>query len=116
MLQTEAGTIMLTRLSRVGMAIGLLFLIALAIALPVSAQSAGRSVTWQRFDVDLDLQRDGSVNVSETQAIAFNGTFQAGYRIVPLDRTTGATDVQVAEIVGGQPILYARGTDRPNAF
>ena len=107
---------MATKLSRVGMAIGLLFLIALAIALPVSAQSAGRSVTWQRFDVDLDLQRDGSVHVSETQAIAFNGTFQAGYRIVPLDRTTGATNVQVAEVVGGQPIPYAPGTERPNTF
>lgn len=27
------------------------------------------------------------------------GTFQAGYRVVPLDRTTRARDVTVAEIV-----------------
>jgi hypothetical protein len=105
-----------TKPLRIGMAVGLLLLIALASALPVSAQSAGRSVTWQRFDVDLDLQRDGSLNVSETQVIAFDGTFQTGYRVVPLDRTTGATDVQVSEIVGGQPIPYAHGSERPNTF
>ena len=55
---------------------------------PASAQSAGRSVAWQRFDVDLDLQSSGALLVTETQTIQFNGTFQEGYRLVPLDRTS----------------------------
>jgi hypothetical protein len=36
--------------------------------------------------------------VTEAQTIAFIGTYQHGYRLVPLDRATGATGVTVAEL------------------
>ena len=71
----------------------LLLLTTLGASLPALAQSGGRSVAWQRFDVDLTVQTDGSVSVAETQAIQFTGTYQQGFRLVPLDRTTGARDV-----------------------
>jgi hypothetical protein len=48
---------------------------------PLSAEGAGRSVTWQRFDVDLAIRSDGSVNASETQTIHFTGTYQQGYLV-----------------------------------
>lgn len=42
----------------------------LLFALPASAQQgSGRTVAWQRFDVDLDLQSNGSLVVTETQSI-----------------------------------------------
>jgi hypothetical protein len=93
----------------------LLVLLTLTASAPALAQGA-RSANWQRFDVDLDIQRDGSVNVTETQAIQFTGTFQQGFRVVPLDRTTGATNVSVSELVNGQPVAYTRGADRPSTF
>jgi hypothetical protein len=76
-------------------AIGAIFLLVLVVlggTRSAAAQGAGRSVAWQRFDVDLAIQLDGSVQVSETQAIQFTGTHQQGYRLVPLDHTTGVTD------------------------
>src|SRR5690349_12065468 len=98
------------RLHRVAAA-ALLLLLTFASTMPALAQSGGRAVSWQRFDVDLDIQRNGSVNVTEAQVIQFNGTFQSGFRVVPLDRTTGVTNVSVAELVNGQPVAYTRGTD-----
>jgi hypothetical protein len=101
-------------------ALGVLMMALLvALVLPAAgiAQQGSRSVNWQRFDVDLDIQPNGSLNVTETQAILFNGTFQSGYRIVPLDRTTGVTDVTVAEIVGDRTIAYSPGGgSRANTF
>ena len=73
-------------------------------------------MAWQRFDVDLDIQRDGSVNVTETQVIQFSGTFRSGFRVVPLERTTGVTNISVTELVNSQPVTYTRGTERPNTF
>jgi hypothetical protein len=96
-------------------AVALLLLLTLG-AMRALAQGGGRSVTWQRFDVDLDIQRDGSMNVTETHVIQFSAAFQSGFRVVPLDRTTGATDVSVTELVNSQPVAYTRGTDRPNTF
>lgn len=97
-------------------AAALLALLTFASTIPALAQSGGRSVTWQRFDVDLDIQRDGSVNVTEAQVIQFNGTFQSGFRVVPPDRTTGVTNVSLTELVNGEPLAYMPGRDRPNTF
>ncbi len=94
----------------------LLLIVAIVGGAPAIAQSTTRSVTWQRFDVDLDVRPDGSLNVTETQVIQFTGTFQEGYRVVPLDRTSGATNVSVAELVNGQPLAYRAGSERPNTF
>jgi len=77
---------------------GLLLLIAGLGAVPTTAQTTSRTVTWQTYDVDLAIQPDASIVVTETQTIAFNGTYQQGYRLVPLDRTTGLSDVSVTEV------------------
>jgi Predicted membrane protein (DUF2207) len=94
----------------------LLVLVVLGGTRSAAAQGAGRSVAWQRFDVDLAIQLDGSVQVSETQAIQFTGTYQQGYRLVPLDRTTGVTDVSVSETIDGRSIPYGRGTGQANTY
>ncbi|MBV9169819.1 MAG: hypothetical protein JOZ81_07025, partial [Chloroflexi bacterium] len=46
----------------------------LFVATSANAQSSGRSVTWQRYDVGLALQPDGSMRVTETQTVTFQGT------------------------------------------
>ena len=74
----------------------------LFVATSANAQSSGRSVTWQRYDVGLALQPDGSMRVTETQTVTFQGTYQQGSRSIPLDRTMGITDVSVSESVNGQ--------------
>src|SRR6516164_7251715 len=93
----------------------LLTTLALAVtAESVTAQSVGRSVTWQRFDSDLTLQTDGSLAVAEAQTIAFQGTYQQGFRVIPLDRTTGITDISVTQVdAAGRatPLNYSLSTD-----
>ena len=82
----------------------------------VLAQTTTRSVEWQRYDVDLAPHSDGSMVVTETQTIAFHGTYQQGFRVIPLDRTTGITDVSVGELVNGQPLAYSRGSNQADTY
>jgi uncharacterized membrane protein YgcG len=112
----KVRSLIMTGLLRAIEALFLLLLVSLSGAISVAAQGAGRSVAWQRFDVDLAVQRDGSVKVSETQTIQFNGAYQQGYRLVPMDSTTGVTDVNVEELVDGRSIPYSRGAGQPNTF
>jgi hypothetical protein len=99
--------------------IGLLLVGLLLVGLgaaPTAAQTAGRSVSWQTYDADLAIQPDASVVVTERQTIAFRGTYLQGYRLVPLDRTTGATGVTVAEVVDGHSVPYGRGKSQPGTY
>jgi hypothetical protein len=82
-------------------------LVALAWASsPTLAGAQQRSVGWERFDVDFAVQSDGSVQVTETQAIRFQGTYQQGFRLIPTDRVTAIDDLSVSEITGGQTLAY----------
>jgi uncharacterized membrane protein YgcG len=95
----------------------LLWVVALAaLAGPGMAQTAERSVSWRRFDVDLEVRTDGSLGVTETQEIEFRGTYERGFRVVPTERTTGISDVSVAEVVEGTLLPYARGAPGPNTY
>ncbi len=102
----------------VAMLLALLALVGLAVAAtaPAAGQVEERSTTWSRYDVALEVRADGSIAVTETQEIRFQGTFQRGYRVIPTARTTGITDVSVSEIVDGREVAYARGSSRPNTF
>ncbi len=89
---------------------------AAASAAPV-AVAQQRSVTWERYDADLDVQPDGAVRVTETQTIRFQGTYQQGFRVVPTDRVTAIDDASVSEIVSGQSVTYRSTlTQTPNGF
>jgi hypothetical protein len=72
----------------------------LQVGTPTTAAQA-RSVAWNRYDVDLNVQRNGSVQVTETQTIQFHGTCQQGLRLIPADRLTGIDNVSVGEDNGG---------------
>jgi hypothetical protein len=89
-----------------------LFILASGTAL---AQSADRSVEWQRFDADLAWQTDGSVVATELQTIDFHGTYQQGFRVIPLDRTTGVTDISVNQVDGSGrsvPLSYTTSAEQ----
>ena len=82
----------------------------------VVAQTSAPVVVWQRYDVDISVQSDGSLEIAQIQTISFRGTLQHGFRVVPLERTTGITSVTVAERVDGREQLYATGSNRPFTF
>jgi hypothetical protein len=76
-----------------------LLLAALATALLAPAVLArARAVVWRQFDVDMTVQTDGSLSVTETQVIEFqDGPFHVGFASIPLEGSDGVTLVAVGD-------------------
>lgn len=76
----------------------LIFLTMVLALLTVSAvPQQQRSVSYQRYDVDIRLQSDGSLLVEETYQMRFEGEFRTGFAEIPLDYVTDIVDIQVRE-------------------
>lgn len=73
------------------------------VAVPAAASGYAqtRSFYWDRFDVDITVNRDGSFDVVETQTIVFvGGPFRFGFRGIDGRLTEGITDIAVADDEG----------------
>jgi len=85
-------------------------------AAPQSQESvcywAATGVTYERYDVEIDIQVDGSLFVAETYQLRFEGEFQTGFAEVPLDHVIDVMDVQVWE--GDR--AYIEGGSGPGTF
>ena len=89
----------------------LVVIAALAALMPQPALA--KELHWDRYDVTIDLQQDGSFIVSEDQTINFTeGSFSEGFATIPLGRVEEIVDVQVFE--GDQP--YRPGFGDPGEF
>src|SRR5438094_9094739 len=91
--------------------LGLIALLALPIAVvmaaPQTALAQTKSFHMDRYDADIAVNQDGSLDVTETLVYVYDaGSFHRGSRNIPLNRTEGISSVQVDEDRGGQPILY----------
>jgi len=77
----------------------IILLLALFATLPAAAQN--KSVVWNRFDVDITINADGSFDVVEKQEIQFmGGPFTFGYRDISTKNTEAITDIQVGDVNG----------------
>jgi len=79
----------------------LLTLVVLALVaaptLPI-AHAQSQSLYWERFDVDIQVQPNGDLRVTETQTINFtSGVFREGYAELSTTNTDGITGVTVSE-------------------
>ncbi len=75
---------------------GLLILVT-ALAAP-AALAQTQSLYWERFDVDIVVQDDGTLRVEETQVINFtSGTFTEGFAELSTFHTDGITNVTLSE-------------------
>jgi len=61
----------------------------------ISAQSEN-SVTWREYNVDFVINQDGTVHVTETQVVEFDGRFSKGFADIPLTGMDDLTNVQVS--------------------
>ncbi|MCL4861924.1 MAG: DUF2207 domain-containing protein [Caldilineaceae bacterium] len=66
--------------------IGVATLVAVLLLIPTSvAHAQEKSLVWERFDVDMVVNKDGSLDVQEHQTIRFTqGSFTSGYRDIPV--------------------------------
>ena len=72
-------------------------------ALPTLA--AEKSIVWDRFDVDITVNDDGTFDVAEHQSIRFiDGTFTFGYRSLDKQNFGYVSDWAITDESGQQPI------------
>ena len=89
-----------------------------------SAQAQSKSGYWERFDVDITVNEDGTFWVQERQVLSFSGgTFTYVYRNINMDRLDKITDVQVmgddelyTESSGGAPNTYEISTKEGDRY
>lgn len=97
-------------------------LIALAMLPAVSlwppartAHAQGQAYHLARFDSDITVNKDGSLDVVETIVYVFDaGSFHFGTRSIPLKRVDDISNVHVAEVVNGKPVQYQPTSYDPN--
>jgi hypothetical protein len=97
-----------------------LFVLALIATLLLAptfqARAQSKTLVWDRYDVSFTIQPNGDLRVVEHQQITFtSGTFTHGYRVIPLDKTNGISDVSISE-PGGQTYQQVGYSGTPNTF
>ncbi len=71
-------------------------ILLLVLVIPASAQS--KTLYWDRFDVNINVNKDGTFDVEEIQTIVFTqGTFTYGYRSIDTHLTEDITDIRVRD-------------------
>ncbi len=90
----------------------LLLTLALLASLGAVSQPQPDFVTYERYDVDIAVQQDGSLLVAETYRIRFVGEFHTGFAEIPLEHIDKVSNIQVWE--GSQ--AYSRGGSGPGTF
>lgn len=80
----------------------LILLLLPGLIVPTPAQAA-KDYAAERYDVQIDVQEDGSLWVTETIVFRFSGDpFTYVFRTLPTDRTDGITDIRAS--MDGMPL------------
>lgn len=102
-------------LKRLQVGVALTVAVLLAVLLVGISHAQGDIVTYPRYDMDFQIQKDGSVLTTETQTVDFKGTSRKrGFTDIPLVNVGSITDVSVSE-PGGQPYRNSSSGD-PGTF
>src|SRR5215217_3168850 len=75
----------------------LVLIFAVILAGPLAAPAQGKSFELPRAAVVADVQPDGSVLITENITYDFSGSFEGGYREIPLKEGMSVSDVSVSE-------------------
>jgi uncharacterized membrane protein YgcG len=65
-------------------------LISIGLAVPIVQAASTCSLSWDRYDADIQVNTDGTLTVTEIETIHFTGSCHKGFRIIPQSR--GTTD------------------------
>lgn len=85
----------------------LLALLGVALAVGVAQATAqSKSLIWERLDVDIAVQPNGDLRITETNVIRFTeGTFRFGFRDINQSRLTGIDAIAVLD-EDGAPMQF----------
>jgi hypothetical protein len=73
-----------------------LALLILPAGVPVANAQSGASVVWDEYNVELVVNDDGTVHVTETQVVQFDGRFSTGFADIPTGQIDELDNVQVS--------------------
>ena len=91
-------------------------LIAAMLALAPVAHAQDKSLFWEKFDVDIEVNADGTFDVAEYQTIQFtSGTFTFGFREIPINNFNFIDNWAISDSQGN---TYTESTygDAPYTF
>ncbi|MCB0179546.1 MAG: DUF2207 domain-containing protein [Anaerolineae bacterium] len=107
----------MTHLSKKQIGLGLLLTLLLLLGTLTSVLAQDKTLFWQRYDVDIDVQTNGDMLIEETQQIDFtSGSFHFGFAAIPLDRVERITDIQVSEVINGSERPYTPNSSSEYGF
>lgn len=72
------------------------------------AQEA-RSYQYDKIDVQIQVNKDSTFDVTENQTYNYRGEYHQGWRSVSLNKVSAITDVQVIDGATDQPLKYSIG-------
>ncbi len=71
--------------------------------MPLATQAQEKSLVWDRFDVNILVNRDGTFDVAEHQTIRFTeGEFTFGYRNIPVSYFNYIDDWTITDSSGNR--------------
>ncbi len=78
--------------------IALLIVILLAGSFSINpaAKAQEPSFYWQSYNIEIDVQENGDILVTETQKCFFNAAQNGGYRFIPVDRLEKIDSIEVS--------------------
>jgi hypothetical protein len=80
------------------------------------AQAQDKSLVWERFDVDIEVNASGTFDVTESQTIRFtDGTFTFGYRDIPIQNFSYIDNWAISDRSGNSYRLASGGAE-PYSF
>ncbi|MGD8706979.1 MAG: DUF2207 domain-containing protein, partial [Syntrophobacterales bacterium] len=86
-------------------------ILALFVISPLAVQSADSPFYWEFINVEIELQENGDILVTETQKYVFTAPHtNERYRYIPLDKVDGIEDVEVLE--DGQLLWPTTGVEK----
>ncbi|MBX2998438.1 MAG: DUF2207 domain-containing protein [Caldilineaceae bacterium] len=88
----------------------LICLLCLPFIMAVAPHQAQPPVLYQRYDVTIDVQTNGSFRVREIQEIRFNQEFRTAFAEIPTDLTESIGSIQIYELMGGAEVKYVDAT------
>ena len=90
--------------------------IAVLLAFAPVAHAQDKSLFWEKFDVDIEVNADGTFDVAEYQTIQFtSGTFTFGYREIPVSNFNFIDNWAISDSQGNSYTESAYG-DAPYTF
>lgn len=70
--------------------------------------ASGSDITWETYDITIDVRGDGSLHITEYQEIEFDGNYSAGFVEIPMERIESIDNVTVT-LERGVPTDFESG-------